>query len=161
MVSKVIQEFIKGIGNQEATQLGREMLEMKAQGVPDEVVDDVFKARLGLAEEKIEVLEQVQTNPELKDTLNKILDSVKEQSESLKGVKEEVKNVKKVVNNIQPYNTDLPAIGPADLGIKVDAPVDIGKGQFTSSIELKSEVKKDDTSGIVAKLKSMKGAQNG
>lgn len=160
MVSKEIQNFIKGIGKAEATQLGREMLDMRAQGVPDEVVDDVFKKRLGLIEEKVEVIEKIQTQPEIKDTLNKILDTVIEQKEGLKSVKEEVRNVKQVVNgiNLQPYNVDLPAIGPADLGIKIDAPVDLGKGQnISSSIDVKSEVKKDDTSSIIEKLRQMKG----
>jgi hypothetical protein len=154
MVSKTLQDYIARMPSSAQTALGREMLELKAHGTPEELVDMAIKKRLGL------IQDYDTDNADIKNALGEILTEVKE----VKKLKQDVADVKKAIKDIpasqqimMPFNTDLPPISGADFGIKVNDNVSIGSTQgMTSKIVMKEETKKDDTSSITEMLRKVK-----
>jgi hypothetical protein len=152
MVSKTLQDYISKMPGSAQTALGREMLELKAKGTPEELVDTAIKKRLGL------IQDYEDANAEIKSTLGEILSSVKEVGKLKKDVAEVRQAIKDIpATQMMPFNTDLPAISGADFGIKVNDNVSIGStAGMTSKIVMKEETKKDDTSSITEMLRKVK-----
>ena len=148
MLSKSLQDFIKKMPSSQQTEIGREMVQMRINGLPNEMIDDAMSKRLGLVE-KVD-------NTEIKDALGEILINIKDNKKDIAQVKKAISDIPPAQTVMMPFNTDLAPISGKDFGIKVDDNVSIGdtKG-MTSKIVTKEETKKDDTSNIVNLLKQM------
>lgn len=153
MVSENILKYIKNMPASEQTRLGREMLELRANGTPEELIDDVISKRLNVPVSN--------NNGEIKEALGEILTNVKDHkktTEAVNKLKQDLDDIKTAISGIQVFQTDLPPISGKDFGMAAVAPVvDIGSTKgMESKMVIKEESRKDDISSIADMLRAVK-----